>query len=508
MNNAREGWAELQAQAADFFKHFELLKAFNGDNQRAQRFTLKAPHLVADLSKQLWDEPLRQRLLAFAEASGVAARRDCMWRGETVNTTEQRAVEHVHLRMPPGNGYRHLTDSMLDMAELVRHDPRWTDVVHLGVGGSALGPELVLQALEGQEESRIKVHVVGNMDGHELHHLLLRLRPASTLFVVASKSWSTLETRLNATEARHWLEADGALSWADHAVAVTAYPAKAEAEGYRMVLRLPESVGGRFSVWSSVGMPVAVQYGRKAFEDLLAGAHEMDEHFRLAPALQNVPINLGLLDVWNASFLRMDSRCVVPYCHGLRRLPAYLQQLEMESNGKQVAYTGKPLAYATAPAVWGEVGSNGQHAFFQWLHQSPQRTPVELVLVAKAAHGLSDHHRWLNANALAQAQALMQGQVAGSNQLSGHQDFPGNRPSTVLLLDDLTPKSLGALLALYEHKTFVAGVLWGVNSFDQWGVELGKQLAKSIEPALKTGNTQGLDPSTANLVHALRAYCA
>lgn len=499
-------WAQLQGLAHHYTRHFHLAAALQADPDRVTALTLRAPHVMADLSKNLWDAPVRSALLALAQSRGLAQQRAAMWAGAAINQTEGRAVQHVHLRMPAGQGLSDSVLPVLDVAEDIVQQRRWTHLVHIGVGGSGLGPELCLQALQPYAQSNIQVHVVGNVDGHELHQVLAQLDPAHTLFVVVSKSWGTLETRLNAQAARQWLEADGTQQWADHALAVTACPQKAQAEGYHQVLTMPETVGGRFSLWSAVGLPLAVILGRQGFQDLLRGARDMDEHFYHAPLESNLPVHLAALDVWYATFLQLPSRCVVPYHHGLRRLPAYLQQLEMESNGKRVGTDGQPLPYLTAPAVWGEVGSNSQHAFFQWLHQGPQRTPVEFLLVAKAQHAWPEHQRWLHASALAQAKALMDGKPAGPEQLAGHQDFLGNRPSSMLLLKDLSPTSLGALLALYEHRTFAAGVFWGINSFDQWGVELGKQLAQTIEPALVHGQTAGLDASTAQLVQWLRHW--
>ena len=497
-------WQDLQQQASIYEEAFNLGEAFTADPDRASRFSRSAVGLQADLSRNLWDEALLHRLLDLAEESGFTAMRAAMWGGEAINGTEGRAVEHVHQRLPCRTDGGNAAGPVLAMADSIRQAGRWSHLVHIGVGGSGLGPELCLQALWDEADSPIDVRVVGNVDGHELDQALRGLDPKRTVFVVASKSWSTLETMLNADKARAWLGQDPLASWAEQAIAVTAKPEKARADGYEHVLTMPESVGGRFSIWSAVGLPLAVALGRKGFEDFLQGAAEMDTHFHDVPLAQNLPVLLGLLDVWYASFLKMPSRCVVPYHHGLRRLPAYLQQLEMESNGKRVDRAGLPLSHATAPAVWGEVGTNSQHAFFQWLHQSTQRVPVEFILVARARHPWPDHQRWLHASALAQAKALMEGSTPGPGQLPGHEDFPGNRPSSMLILEDLSPRSLGALLALYEHRTFVAGAVWGVNSFDQWGVELGKRLAKAIEPALAGGDVSDLDAATANAARMLQ----
>lgn len=499
---------DLLSSASLFKSTYSLQAAFEADPSRVERFTFRAPHMLADLSKNIWDATIQAQLCQWARDADVEGRRAAMWAGEPINHTEGRAVEHVRLRQQDAAGAWTLSIDWLDLVESLRQSGRWTDVVHLGVGGSALGPELALQALASTATvgvlGRMQVHVVGNIDGHEIEQLQARLNPETTLFVVVSKSWSTLETRLNAQLFLQWMAAMGRGNWAEQAVAITAYPAKAQADGYRKVVGMPVTVGGRFSLWSAVGFSVALALGRQAFEALLRGAKTMDTHFVQTPLEHNLPVQLALLDVWYATFMQWPTRCVVPYHHGLRRLPAYLQQLEMESNGKRVGHDGSPLPHTTAPVTWGDVGASSQHSFFQWLHQGTQPTPVEFVLVAKASHPWPDHQRWLNANPLAQAQALMMGRTAGPNQRSGHQDYPGNRPSTLLVLDEMSPQALGALLAMAEHRTFVSGVMWSVNSFDQWGVELGKQLANRIESALATGNTEGLDPSTTQMVRWLR----
>ncbi len=501
-------WRALQSQAAACGQTLNLAQALS-DAGRFGRLSLQAPHVLLDCSKCLWDEAVLQSLLQLAAQAGVAQRRDALYAGEVVNATEQRPALHVRLRaslapqpLVEDECHTGLRD-MLALAQQVRGQGRFTDVVHIGIGGSGLGPELMLQALQPWYTGGPRVHVVSNMDGHDLHQALQGLVPGRTLFIVASKSWSTAETQRNLASAQAWLRAAGGLHWPDHFVAVSSREDIARAAGFTQTLHIPEGIGGRFSVWSAVGLPVAIAVGPQVFERLLAGAAEMDAHFATAPLARNAPVWLGLLDVWYGSFLRMPGRCVAPYHHGLRRLPAYLQQLEMESNGKQVRADGSPVGCLTTGMVWGEPGSNGQHAFFQWLHQGTQRIPVEFIAVCEAVHGLPEHQEALLANALAQAQALMQGAKAGAGQLPGHQDFPGNRPSTFMLLDALTPESLGALLALHEHRVFVAGTVWGINSFDQWGVELGKTLARDLRMRMDSRDLSGLDASTAGLL----AYC-
>ncbi len=501
-------WHGLGLQAIGYANTFDLRQAFASQPGRFAALSLPAPYLRADLSKNLWDTPVLSGLLSLAESRGLDSHRAALLAGEVVNPTENRPALHAWLRMnhaqAAGHEWTQGLHDMLDLAEAWRADPQIDDVVHIGIGGSGLGPEMALQALQPFKNCRQRIHVVSNLDGHDLDQTLQGLQPARTRFVVASKSWSTAETLRNARSAWDWCAAAGLADPGSHFVAVTSRPDRADAMGYARVLHMPEGVGGRFSLWSAVGLPLAIAIGAEGFRQLLRGAAEMDGHFAQAPLHANLPVWLGLLDVWNSTFLNLPSRCGVPYHHGWRRLPAYLQQLEMESNGKRVDTQGRPLPWLTTAALWGEVGSNSQHAFFQWLHQGSQRVPTELLLVRRPSHGLDGHHDALLANGLAQAQALMLGAQAGAGQLAGHQDFPGNRPSTVLLLEELNPASLGALLALYEHRVFVAGVVWGINSFDQWGVELGKTLARDLEARLATGDTSGLDGSTAGLLEWLQ----
>jgi glucose-6-phosphate isomerase len=503
-------WQALESRAAVCRQTLNLSQALSSPD-RFEHLSLQAPHVLLDCSKSLWDEAVLKDLLQLAKQAGVAQRRDALYAGTVVNETEQRPALHVRLRAPLATQISSPVEeechtglhAMLTMAQQVREQARFTDVVHIGIGGSGLGPELVLQALHPWCAGGPRVHVVSNMDGHDLHQALQGLVPERTLFIVASKSWSTAETQRNMASAKAWMCAAGNLHWPDHFVAVSSREDIARQNGFTQTLHIPEGIGGRFSIWSAVGLPVALAVGPEVFKRLLAGAAQMDAHFAQEPLERNAPVWLGLLDVWYGSFLQMPGRCVAPYHHGLRRLPAYLQQLEMESNGKQVRANGQPVGCLTTGMVWGEPGSNGQHAFFQWLHQGTQCIPVEFIAARTAGHDLPEHHEVLLANALAQAQALMQGAKAGEGQLAGHQDFPGNRPSTFMLLDALTPESLGALLALHEHRVFVAGVVWGINSFDQWGVELGKTLARDLRERMSSENLSGLDASTAGLLE----YC-
>ena len=510
-------WAALQTHFYGTGRDFDLRDAFASDPGRFAAFSLQAPHVFADLSKNLVDAPTQALLLALADECGLAQHRDAMFEGEAINTTEQRAVMHWLLRNPApaladiaqGATKSIATqwpdvlagrDAMLQFADAVRADGTITDVVNIGIGGSDLGPQMAVRALDEFATRDKRFHFVSNVDGHALAAVLRGLNPASTLFLVSSKTFTTVETLTNARSALQWFQAQGGTDVARHFVALTTDAGKARAFGIHQCFGFHDWVGGRYSLWSAIGLPLAIAIGAQNFLALLAGAHAMDEHFRTAPLARNLPVCLGLLDVWYRNFHGFGSRCIAPYHSALHRLPAYLQQLEMESNGKRVSQQGDALSLQTAPVLWGEPGTNGQHAFFQMLHQGTDRVPVEFVVVRQPSHALAGHHDLLLANALAQAQALMQGQA----DAGGHRDFPGNRPSTFLVLDALTPESLGALLALQEHRVFVSGSLWGLNSFDQWGVELGKVLARDLAPRLQSGDAIGLDGSTAGLLRHLR----
>ena len=499
-------WAALHKHFEAIGRAFDLRDAFRCDPGRFDAFSQEAPHVFADLSKNLIDTQGEALLLELARECGLEHHRDAMFAGKAINNTEQRAVKHWLLRAPAGAssdpeaGQVHTTlDAMLDYAEQVRGDDAITDVVNIGIGGSDLGPQMAVAALDALVLPGKRFHFVSNIDGHELAAVLRRVRPDSTLFLVASKTFTTIETMTNARSARAWFEAAGGRDIARHFAALTTNVAAARAFGIATTFGFWDWVGGRYSMWSSIGLPIAIAIGAAGFRELLAGAHEMDRHFAGAPLERNLPARLGLLDVWNRNFHGFASRSIAPYHSALRRLPAYLQQLEMESNGKRVDAEGSPLRHASAPVLWGEPGTNGQHAYFQMLHQGTDVVPVEFIAVATPAHDLGGHHQLLLANALAQAQALMQGRA----DAGGHRDFPGNRPSTFILLERLDPASLGALLALHEHRVFVSGSLWGINSFDQWGVELGKVLALDIARRLAGGDASELDASTAGLLRRL-----
>jgi glucose-6-phosphate isomerase len=519
-------WRGLQVHYQTLGREFDLRAAFASDPGRFTALSLQAPEVFADLSKNRWDLLTRKLLIDLANECAMPARRDAMFAGEPINTTEGRAVLHTALRAPRGAAphsteVHAVLDAMLAFAEQVRDTSASgvRDVVNIGIGGSDLGPQMSVPALDAFAERDITLHFVSNVDGHDITPVLRRLQPRSTLFVVASKTFTTQETMANAEVARQWFVDRGGRDVARHFVAVTTNLAAAAAFGITTTFGFWDWVGGRYSMWSAIGLPIAIAIGAANFRALLGGAHAMDRHFAEAPLESNLPAQLGLLDVWYRDFHHFTSRCVAPYHQGLRRLPAYLQQLEMESNGKGVDLDGQALPYATSPVVWGEPGTNGQHAFFQMLHQGTDVIPVEFIAVREPSHPHASLHRKALANCLAQSQALMQGKSAlqargerapsasatlDADTLARHRTFPGNRPSTTLVLDALTPRSLGALIALYEHRVFTSGAVWGINSFDQWGVELGKALCSELLPRFDTGDSPGLDASTSGLLARLR----
>jgi glucose-6-phosphate isomerase len=504
-----QAWTALLAHAAHF-KGFDLRTAFAADAQRASALSQTAPLVFADLSKNHTDTATEALLNELARQTGLVAHRDAMFRGEPINNTEGRAVMHWLLRQPEGSLDGELAQPlqqvhdtlkpMLAFAEQVRSDPQITDVVNIGIGGSDLGPQMAVLALQDFVVPGKRFHFVSNVDGHEMAGVLKGLKAENTLFLIASKTFTTIETMTNARSALQWFQAQGGQDVSSHFAALTTNVAAAGQMGITTTFGFWDWVGGRYSVWSAIGLPVAIAIGAKGFRDMLAGAHAMDQHFQTAPLEANLPVRLGLLDVWYRNFLNYTSRSIAPYHSALRRVPAYLQQLEMESNGKRVDRNGHALPYGTSPVLWGEPGTNGQHAYFQMLHQGTEVVPLEFMAVKKPTHSLKDHHELLLANVIAQAQALMLGQADDG----GHKHFPGNRPSTFLLLDELTPTSLGALIALQEHRVFVSGSVWGINSFDQWGVELGKVLAKDIHARMLSGDVTGLDASTAVLLDRIR----
>jgi glucose-6-phosphate isomerase len=496
-----------------------------------------------DFSRQRVDEIVLAKLIELVDAVGLRERTEAMFRGERINRTEDRAVLHVALRQPAGAAIggadiekQVMTERerMLSFAEAVRsgHIVGSTKqpfklVINIGIGGSDLGPAMAVQALARFTAGGPRCEFVSNIDGNHLHDLLDTADPATTLFIVASKTFVTLETLTNARTARAWLKSKlGEAAVPAHFAAVSVnHKAMDEFKvhpDYRF--QMWDWVGGRYSLWSSIGVAVAVAIGRANFLQFLAGGHEMDEHFRSAPWHDNLPVLAALVGVWNVNFMQLPTHAVLPYDDRLKRYPAYLQQLEMESNGKSVTLEGQPVEWQTAPIVWGEPGDNAQHSFFQLLHQGTPRAALDFLVPAKSSCGDQNHQDLAIANCLAQAEAFMVGQPPDAVEadllrqglpperiaaLVPHKVHPGSRPSTVCLFEKLDPATLGKLIALYEHKVFTQGVVWGINSFDQWGVELGKKLAEQLAPAVKDpASAHGVSPGLLKLlarVAALRA---
>jgi glucose-6-phosphate isomerase len=517
-----------------------ILHHFATDPGRIERMGVEAAGLYLDLSKQAWSAEGFEAALDLARTCDVHGRRNALFRGEAVNITEGRAVLHPALRAADDADFRALgepvstevaaaREAMAEFATDVGSGAEtggtkqpFTAIVHIGIGGSDLGPRLLWDALRPLEPV-MDLRFVSNIDPRDMGEALAGLDPTTTLVVVVSKTFTTQETLANAELAKAWLaESLPAKRMVHHLIGVTAAPDKAEAWGCGRTFTFRDWVGGRFSLWSSVGLSVAVALGWDVFGRVLNGARAMDEHFQTADLERNAPVLLALAQVYNVEGRGRPARTVAPYAHGLRRLPAFLQQLEMESNGKRVKRDGSAVDTATGPVVFGEPGTNGQHAFFQQIHLGPQVVPAEFVVVRHTSDAATDAREGdapLWANALAQAQALMVGKTeaearadmiaagadeAEAERLAPHKTFPGDRPSTTILMDALSPEAVGALIALYEHKTFVEGVIWDINSFDQWGVELGKVLARAIQADVAAGEpSPGLDPSTAELLKRL-----
>ncbi len=472
-----------------------LAELFGADPDRVDRYVVEAGSLRIDYSKQPIDDDLLAALVAWADDAGVPARRDAMFAGEHINVTEDRAVLHTALRAPADAvvmvdgenvvpGVHEVLDAMATFAGRVRDDERITDIVNIGIGGSDLGPAMVAEALVSFSHPRLRAHFVSNVDGADVHSVLQRVQAESTLFIVASKTFGTIETLTNAGTARTWLVDElGESAVADHFVAVSTNAERVAAFGIDTdnMFGFWDWVGGRYSVDSAIGLSVMIMIGSDAFREFLDGFHAIDEHFRTAPLAENAPVLMGMIGVLNANLLGRDTKAVLPYAQELARFPAYLQQLDMESNGKRVGLDGRPVDGDTGPIVWGEPGTNGQHAFYQLLHQGTRVVPADFIGFAQPNHPYQHHHDLLMANLFAQAEALAFGR---ENIDEPHRHFPGDRPSTMILADRLTPSVLGQLIALYEHIVFVQGTIWGINSFDQWGVELGKELANQITPEL------------------------
>nr|WP_198005621.1 glucose-6-phosphate isomerase [Thioalkalivibrio thiocyanodenitrificans] len=539
--NKTRAWQAL-ASHFDAIQDVHMRDLFEQDPQRFDRFTLRFEDILLDYSKNRITGETRDLLLDLARSCDVEGWRERMFSGERINITEDRAVLHVALRnrggdpvvldgkdvMPAVNA---VLERMAAFTDKVRSG-EWTGhtgkpirhVVNIGIGGSDLGPVMVCEALRPYGHERITMHFVSNVDGAHMAETLRRVDPETTLFIIASKTFTTQETLTNAYTARAWLleHAGDDAAIARHFVAVST-----NREGVVNFGIDPEHmfgfwdwVGGRYSLWSAIGLPIALYAGMDRFEELLDGAHAMDTHFREAPLAENMPVILALLGVWYVNFFEAESHAILPYDQSLHRFPAYLQQADMESNGKSADRQGRRVGYQTGPVIWGEPGTNGQHAFYQLIHQGTRLVPCDFLAPCESHYPLGAHHRILLSNFFAQSEALMRGRTldevraemdrAGLDpehieRVAPHRVFPGNRPSNSILFRKLTPRTLGSLIALYEHRIFVQGVIWNVNSYDQWGVELGKQLAGVILPELD-GNTPATahDASTNGLINQYR----
>ena len=535
-------WRALTG-AAESARGVHLRDLFAADARRFSSLSARWNDWLLDYSKQRISAGTMTQLHELWQAADVRGWIARMRAGDAINHSEGRAALHIALRHPAGKGpilhagrdvvpaVQGELDKMQRFAAQI-HGRHWrgatgepiTDIVNIGIGGSDLGPRMATQALAAFRHPELKVHFVANLDGADLATVLAGLQPRTTLFIIASKTFTTQETMQNAASARHWLvQALGEAAVVRHFVAVSTNLAEVARFGIDPdnAFAFWDWVGGRYSLWSTIGLPLVLAVGFDNFRQLLAGAHAMDEHFFSAPVEENLPGLLALLEIWNTNFLGADNRALLPYSQSLALLPRYLQQLEMESNGKQVDRQGRPLECATAPVLWGEAGTNGQHAFYQLIHQGGRLIPCEFIACRQPDFALPGHHEKLLANCFAQSEALMRGRTLAETTaeltasgmaaeqvkvLAPYRSFPGNQPSTTLLLPRLDPFNLGALLALYEHKVFVQSVIWDINPFDQWGVEYGKQLASRLLPIIE-GKTaaSGLDSSTAGLIAACKS---
>lgn len=526
-------WQALERHYAQM-QNTNLRQLFADNPQRFNQFSLQFEHLLLDYSKNLITQDTLQLLVALAEQSQLKRKINAMFAGEKINLTENRAVCHTALRADLSKPLMvddidihqqiskslekmmKLSDAILQEKWLGDTGKRITDVVNLGIGGSDLGPHMVCHALKPFSLDKVRCHFVSNVDGTHLAETIQHLNPDRTLFIVASKTFTTIETLSNAVQAKHWLLSHNIKNIHKHFIALTSAPDKAKAFGIEETLEMYEWVGGRYSLWSSIGFSIMLLIGSKHFKELLLGARAMDQHFTTAPFEKNMPVILALLGIWYHNFFGASSYAVIPYNQYLTYFCDFLQQLDMESNGKSVTQSGEMVDYKTGPIVWGGLGTNSQHAFHQLLHQGTELIPVDFIATVKTHNPLGQQNKILYANCLSQSQALMTGKTLeeatnelidrGMNEqkakcLAPHKMMPGNRPSNTLVLEDLNPYTLGSLIALYEHKVFVQGVIWDIHSFDQWGVELGKKLANQLLPIMQQhAPADTLDSSTKGLL--------
>ncbi len=513
--NKTPEWSALEAHQKKI-QGDHIRAYFKNDPKRFDKCSLGLDGLLLDYSKHKLHDDTLPLLVDLAKARGVEEWRDKMFAGEILNASEKRAVLHVALRgsVDPAlevdgeNVAGFVSDTLSQvqaLSEEIRNNPNITDVINIGIGGSDLGPRMIYKALLPHKDGP-NLHFISNIDGRAIEQRLKGLKPENTALIITSKSFATLETITNAETIKGWfLDALSADVFAERLFAISTNIEAATAFGVpeHHILPLRDWIGGRFSLWSAVGLSTAAAIGFDGFKALLDGAKAMDQHFKTAPMEQNMPIIMGMIGVWYRNFWDYSAKAILPYSHDLRDLHKYLQQLDMESNGKGVDRDGAPVEAETGPIIFGEAGTNAQHAFMQLLHQGPDIIPADFILVAKPEHPYKDHHDKLLANALAQSKALMDGKASAN---APHKAFEGNRPSSSIVLDRLDPYNLGMLLALYEHVIFVQGVIWGINSFDQWGVELGKVLAKTIQNELKNQNSDTLDSSTEGLLKAISTH--
>ncbi len=507
-------WQNLVKLAASA-NNLSITDLFEQDTDRAQRMRIQHDGLLLDYSKNLVDPSIWRELISLAEQSQLENHRQALFSGEEINITEGRSVCHPMLRNTPAGTISDTVQKVVDenrnaqnkiheISECIRKG-EWLGstgkhiqaIIHIGIGGSALGPELCYQALKAYAHPDLDFYFIANIDGAEILQLLKKLDPEKTLVVVASKTFTTQETLINAETTVKWFKDRLGLTSpqsTNHYIGITAHPENAENFGIAAehILTFDESIGGRYSLWSSIGLTTAIALGTDSFKAILAGAADMDRHFLEAPWHRNMPVIMALMGIWYINFLNAPSLAVIPYCQRLELLPDYLQQLDMESNGKSVRFNGTSVNYETGPIVWGQTGTNGQHAFFQLLHQGTHLVPVDFIGAINDPLSTEEHHQVLLNNMLAQSAALMKGKHDAN--LPPSRFYPGNRPSNVILLDELTPTIFGQLIALYEHKVFVQGSIWSINSFDQWGVELGKEMTKGL--LSNQNETPCVDPST------------
>ncbi|MCL7946122.1 glucose-6-phosphate isomerase [Marinobacter sp. ATCH36] len=542
---SRPEWQALTQHQAEL-ANTHMRDLFRDDPDRASRFFISGGGLSLDYSRNRMTDDTMARLMALARSCGVPERTEAMFRGDHINVTEKRPALHVALRDSSGepvqvdganiapevektlNRMEQFVDEVLSERWQGYTNKPFTDVVSIGIGGSFLGPKLMSEALRPYWHGQLNCHYVANIDGTQIAEVLRRVNPETTLFLIQSKSFRTQETLENSKVARAWFLDNGGSEnqIAKHFVAVTANTPEAVRFGMseENIFPMWDWVGGRYSLWSAIGLPVALTIGMKNFRALLSGANAMDRHFRTASLEQNLPVVMAMLGLWYNNFWGAETYTILPYDHYLRSLPAHLQQLDMESNGKSVTQNGEPLTYQSGPVIWGGVGANGQHAFHQLLHQGTRLIPADFIIPLETHNQVASHHVTLFANCLSQSRALMSGknldeakaELAAEgmsaeevDKLAPHKVIPGNKPSNTLLMDKSTPETVGALIALYEHRTFVQGIIWDVDSFDQWGVELGKQMGKGILDRLTGETAEGSEPSdssTDNLIRLFRSH--